>query len=216
MAIYLILDIETLPHPRAGEWLDPVVADKRLKDPAKIDADLAEKTLEREDKLGLDPDTNVIAAIGYHVVGGADPVCLVMENEQEERQNLIMFRDFYNDINQRNDVRTVTFYGFKFDLICLKRRAVYLEVPNFPQFSTDRFRSNHIDVWWELSEHGQIPARSLKFYAKRFGIGTLDKVNGCEITQLVKAGNWDAVEAHCLSDIAITHVLANRLDLLKL
>jgi hypothetical protein len=41
-------------------------------------------------------------------------------------------------------------------------------------------------------------------------------VEGSEIAQLVKEERWAEVEAHCLSDIGLTHALANRLGLLKI
>ena len=34
----IILDLETIPHPEAHQWADPVKPDSRLKDPVKIEA----------------------------------------------------------------------------------------------------------------------------------------------------------------------------------
>ena len=62
---HLILDIETIAHPDAGPWVEPVVAAANLKDPVKIAASIAERTAERDDKLGLDPDCCRIVALGF-------------------------------------------------------------------------------------------------------------------------------------------------------
>ena len=210
---YIILDIETIPHPDAHQWAEPVRAARNLKDPDKIAAGLAEKLAKQADEFGLDPDCNRIVAMGVHVVGRAEPEVWLMRDEFEERQHLIQFRDLYHS---HRDVRLVTFNGFRFDLPVLMRRAMYLDVEHFPILNIDRYRSEHIDLWQKLSYNGAISAHSLKFYAKRMGFGTLDKVDGSQIAQLVKEERWQEIHDHCLSDIGLTHALANRLGLLKM
>jgi predicted PolB exonuclease-like 3'-5' exonuclease len=214
---YCITDIETVADLTAVPYLDAVKPDARLKDPAKIEADIAEKTAEREAQLALHPDTCRIVALGYHVVGGADPTCLLMKDAFEERAMLQQFADLYRDLNTRNELRLVTYYGMSFDLPVLMSRAMYLDV-DFPELNIDRYSdSSHAkyDVWWKLSRKGAIKAKGLKFYAQRLGFGTLDKVNGADVAALVRDEKWSEVEAHCLSDIGLTHALANRLGMLK-
>ena len=208
---YIILDLETVPHPDAHRWAEPVKADSRLKDPVKIAESIKEKTAERDERFGLDPDCNRIVALGFHVVGGADPECYLMRDEFEESEHLKMFWLQFNAIP---DTRLVTFNGLKFDLPVLMRRSMYLDVPH-PELNLDRYRTPHLDLWQKLSFNGAINAHSLAFYAKRLGIGTLDKVDGSQIAQLVAEERWSEVEAHCLSDVGLTHALANRLGLLK-
>jgi len=239
---YLILDLETLPHPQAGEWLEPVscdpallepiLPDSRLKDPlkvlinqedvarriaarpAEIEASIKARTAERDDKLGLDPDCNLIAAVGYHVIGRSDPFCDVTygteTNEGEALDHL------WWEFNKDPDTKIVSFYGRQFDLPVLLRRSMYLGVKH-PRLSLDRWKSPHIDVWDALTYGGALrTARSLAFYAKRMGFTTLDKVDGADVLKLAKAGNWDAIREHCLSDVGLTHAVANRLGLLTL
>jgi len=210
MATYCILDVETCPHPDAHQWVEPVAPDSRLRDPEKIAASIAEKTAERDQRLGLDPDCNRIVALGYHYVGGPDPVCDLARDEDEERQALIRFWQS----GRASQLRYVTFNGLKFDLPVLMRRSMYLDVPA-PTLYLDRYRTEHLDLWQKLSFNGTIPAHSLAFYAKRLGFTTLDKVDGSQIAQLVAEGRWDEIRDHCLSDIGLTHALANRLGLLK-
>lgn len=208
----IIIDIETCGLPEAKDWLDPVVADTRLKDPNKIAANLAEKEAERLEKLALDPDCNRIVALGFvdaSVASGTEPVVYLMRDEFEEREHLKMFADIY----RQRETRLVTFNGHRFDLPVLMRRAMYLDVP-FPILNVDRYRSEHIDLWQKLSFNGVIAAHSLRFYAKRLGIGTLDKVDGSQIGELVKAdtqASWQAIHDHVLSDVGLTHALAMRL-----
>jgi hypothetical protein len=47
------------------------------------------------------------------------------------------------------------------------------------------------------------------------GFTTLDKVDGKDVAALAKAGNWDAIRDHCLSDVGLTHAVAERLGLLR-
>lgn len=209
---YIIVDIETAPHPDAHRWAEPVKADSRLKDAAKITENLAEKQAKQADEFGLDPDSCRIVALGHHVVNHAEPDVFLMRDEFEERQHLIAFWHLYT---RDSTTRLVTFNGLKFDLPILMRRSMYLDVPH-PTLNLDRYRTEHIDLWQKLSFNGAISAHSLKFYAKRLGIGTLDKVDGADIARLVAEERWPEIEAHCLSDIGLTHALANRLGLIKI
>lgn len=226
---YLILDIETLPHPDAAQWLGQVLPAANLKDPAKVEASIKERTAERDDKLGLDPDCCQICAIGWHVVGGDDPTVDICQNEAQEAEALKRLADAWHSV-ERSSQRTypdlgsqhqpnpsiVTFYGRQFDLPVLMRRAMYLGV-KFPKLNLDRYRSPHIDVWDALTFNGALrTAHSLSFYAKRMGFTTLDKVDGGDVRTLAAAGNWDAIREHCLSDVGLTHAVANKLGLLRM
>lgn len=211
---YLVLDLETLPHPKAGEWLEPVKPDSRLKDPAKIEESIKEKTAERDEKLGLDPDCCVLAAVGYHVIGRSEPFCDVTFGDEKNEGDAL--EHLWWEFNKDSDTRFVSFYGRQFDLPVLLRRSMYLDVKH-PRISLDRWKSPHIDVWDALTYGGALrTAHSLAFYAKRMGFTTLDKVDGKDVAKLAKAGDWEAIKQHCLSDVGLCHAIANRLGLLKL
>lgn len=213
MIRYRILDLETIPHPEAHKWADPVKADSRLKDPEKIKADIEEKTAKQADEFGLDPDCCRIVALGLHDVGYGDPTVYLCSNELEEREQLKSFWATYD----KHYTKLVTFNGLKFDLPVLVMRSLYLQVEHPEIVIAPAWKATHIDLYQKLSLDGaRKDVHSLAFYARRLGIGTLDKVKGNQIAQLVKDGAWDQVEAHCLSDVGLTHALANRLGLLKI
>lgn len=222
---YRILDLETVPHPEAKQWAEPVKADSRLKDPVKIEADLKEKSEKQAEDFGLDADLCRIVALGFHDVGHAEPTVHLMRDEFEERQLLIDFWESWSKLDQlswREDSRgaaLVTYNGARFDLPVLIMRSLYLDVKHPELVIAPEWKSPHIDIYQKLSLGGARDRRDvkgLKFYAKRFGIGTLDKVDGSEIAKLAAEEKWADIEAHCLSDIGLTHALANRLKLLKL
>ena len=111
----------------------------------------------------------------------------------------------------------MTFNGARFDLPVLIMRSLYLDVDAPELIIHPSWKSPHVDLWDVLSVQGaRRDVKSLRFYAKRCGFTTLDKVDGSQIGTLVAEGKWDDVEAHCLSDLGLTHALANRLKQLKL
>jgi hypothetical protein len=238
---YRILDLETCTHPGVVDWLDPcepdpdllkpIEPDARLKDPEKKAANLAEverkraerpaliaqsildRTAERNEKCALDPDCCRIVALGYYDVGYAEPTVYLMRDEFEEREQLKLFWASYD----KHYTRFVTFNGARFDLPVLVMRSIYLDVPHPEVTFYPAWKSEHIDLYEKLSINGaRRDVHGLRFYAKRLGIGTLDKVDGSQIAQLVREERWQEIHDHCLSDIGLTHALANRLGLLKL
>jgi hypothetical protein len=84
-----------------------------------------------------------------------------------------------------------------------------------PLLNLDRYRSPHPDLMQILTFRGAIPARSLTWFAKRFGLPITDETTGADIGPLVQAGNYEAVRAHCTSDLELTHALAVRLGLIR-
>lgn len=210
---YRILDLETVPHPDAKQWCDPVKPDARLKDQKKIEADIEEKTAKQADEFGLDPDTCRIVALGFHDVGYGDPTVYLMKDEFEEREQLKLFWGSYD----KHYTRLVTFNGIRFDLPVLVMRSLYLDVDHPEIVIAPSWKTPHIDLWQKLSLDGaRKDVHTLAFYARRFGIGTLDKVKGSDIAKLAAEENWQAIHDHCLSDIGLTHALANRLKVLKM
>lgn len=209
----IVLDVETVGLPEATGWFDPVRPKANLKDPAKIAADIAEKTADRDDRLGLDPDCNRIVALCYHVIGGADPTVLLAKNEDDERELLKAWWLAYTAVP---NTRLVTFNGHKFDLVVIQMRSVYLGV-KFPRLTiAPAWKTPHLDVYQWLSFDGaRRDVHSLSFYARRFGFTTLDKVSGADIARLVAEEQWQTVADHCLSDVGLLHALSNRLGLLE-
>jgi hypothetical protein len=235
-----LLDLETISHPDADLWLDPIepdadvlkiaMPDARLKDPEKVAADLAkvekfnaeqpqrvianiaEKALARYEKCALDPDCNRIVALGFHDLGAGEPKVYLCSNEFEEREHLKMFWDSY----RQTETRLITYNGFRFDLPVIVMRSLYLSVPHpVITFSPSWKAWPHVDLWDKLSLGGaRRDVKSLRFYAKRFGIPIYDDIAGSDVAAMIAAGEWSKVENHCLFDLDLTRALAERLGVL--
>lgn len=210
-AMRYVIDIETAPLPGCADFLDlsDISAPSNYKDEAKIAAYISEKKAEAVSKAALDLDLCRIVAIGWMREDWNEPEVLTCVDDALESQIL---RQFWDELDNRV---TVGYNQVGFDLPILLRRSLYLGVPA-PALNLDKYRSPHIDLQQRLSLNGTKPYRSLTWYAKRFGLDVpADAHSGKDIGQLVAAGDWPAIAAHCRADILTTKALAERLGLLK-
>lgn len=205
----IVCDIETASLPNAADFLEPVKPDSRLKDPAKIAADIEEKTAARLEKIGLDRNVGRIVALGWWTEQNGEfyGVC---RDEMEERRAL---GGFWSSCKHR----TIVGFNVKdFDLKYMIQRSRYLGVPH-PILDLGKYtRKGIIDLFSELTFNDGIHdqgamRRTLKAFCRRFGIPVDDAIDGKDIGALVAAGDWAAVEAHVRSDVALTVKLAQRL-----
>ena len=206
MERFCVFDIETAPLADAAVYLPPPKPRANLKDPAKIEADLAEKTAASLERAALDPDLCRIVAAGWDCDGRAESA--VCADAAQERRLLERFW------TQSRGATLVGFNCLGFDLPVLLRRSLYLGV-RAPTFSLNKYRPGSIvDVMQRLAYQGTLPYRSLAFYCTRFAIAVPDDVTGADITALVAAGEWRTVHAHVRADVAKTTALARRIGVL--
>jgi uncharacterized protein YprB with RNaseH-like and TPR domain len=210
--VRFVIDIETTGLPDAAEYAtEPISAPSNWKDPEKIAAYVAEKQAEQINKAGLDLDLCRVVAVGLQREGAAGVQVLTAGDEAEERGLLTAL------LSQLLKVQHPVLVGFNhvgFDLPVLMRRSQYLNVA-YPRLSLDKYRTPHIDIMAHLTWHGLVRARSLKFYARRFGIPFDDAVSGADIPKLVESGDWNKVIAHVSSDVELTAALARRIGVLE-
>lgn len=207
---YLVFDIETVPMPECATYLDMdgIEAPSNYKDPEKIKAFIAEKRQRLIDSAGLDIDLCEIACIGWELPDGTGAVMpRAMFTEDA------MLRAFWKA------AQTAVLVGFNvwhFDLPVLARRSLYLGV-SVPDLDLDSYRPGFRvrDVAVALSFGRRDLVRSLDFYCKRFGIAHDDSVKGADIAALVAAGKWEQVTGHCYADVHSTHLLAERIGLVR-
>ena len=206
-----VLDIETCGLPEAKDFAEPISAPSNYKDPEKIAAYVAEKNAEQIAKAGLDLDLCSIVAIGLQPERSREVLVNTAANEEQERA---MLHTLWQMLLKDRHPVLIGFNCIGFDLPVLVRRSQYLDVPH-PRLVIDRYRTPHVDLMLKLTWNGLVRARSLKFYARRFGIPVNDEVSGADIPALVAAGEMDKVVGHVTSDVQLTAALAERLGVLE-
>jgi hypothetical protein len=209
----IVLDLETCGLQNAADYLEPVMADKRLVDPEKIRADIDRKTAERWEKLALDYNTGRIVALGWWTeeTGIQTVVC------QDETQEASALADLWRETRHR----TIVGFNLKsFDLRYMVQRSRYLGVAHPVLNFSKHDRKGVTDLFLELTfgdgtyDQGCM-RRSLKSFCRRFGIPVPDEIDGKQIPDLVAAGEWDQVRAHCRADVALTVALAQKLGVVR-
>jgi hypothetical protein len=222
----IVIDVETAPLANARDYIDPpdlddVQAPSNYKDPAKITAYIEEAKADRlakferdcTDKAALDFNCARIVAVGFWTESHK-PTALLCKDETDERAAL---DEVWEYCQHRT---TVGFRIREFDLPLMIQRSRYLRLTH-PLPDLGRYaRGNAIADLYDLLTFNDLRAeavmrRSLKSFARRFGIPVDDTVDGKAIPALVAAGAWDQVEAHVLSDIRVTLALAQRLGVVR-
>lgn len=209
----IVVDLETAGLPNAADFLEPVQPDGRLVDKAKIAADIEAKTRAREEKLALDWNVGRIVALGWWIEkdGTTAGVC------RDDQDESLAMAEFWGLANHR----TIVGFNIKgFDLRFLVQRSRYLGVPH-PQLDFSKYNRKGIsDLYLDLTfgdghyDNGCMK-RSLKMFAKRFGIPVNGQIDGKDIPALVAAGEWDKVADHCKADVELTVALARKLGVVQ-
>jgi hypothetical protein len=210
MSMRVILDLETLAVSDAADFTEPAAAPANYKDPEKIAAYIAQAQRDQVERAALYPWTCRIVAIGT-AVDEQEPTVILTPDEREEREALVWFwREVAAEDEARIPRPIIGFNHRTFDLPILMARSILLGVPHL-ELNLDRYRTPHVDVLDVLTWRGAIPARSLTWFARRFGLPVEDTVRGRDIATLAAAGDWEAIRAHCASDVRLTRALAQRI-----
>lgn len=237
----IIVDIETVGLPNAADFLEPIpdavpdespiVADKRLTDPPKIAADVEKKQTARDDdnreaqakverqrvarieKCALDWNVGRISAIAWWTEAGGTEAYLGKDDHSEATALMLFWRAAKS--------RTIVGYNVKgFDLRFMVQRSRYLGI-SYPDLDFSKYSHKGIEDLYLLLTFGDgtydqgAMRRTLKAFCKRFGIPCQDETNGKDMPALVEAGEWEQVEAHVRSDVALTVALARRLGVVR-
>lgn len=212
----VILDLETVAIDSAVAYVEPVSAPANYKKPEAIAAYIAEAEKAQIEKAALYPWTARIVALGSIAHDGTERVDVCQDHDSEAAALTAFWALVDIDpTDHRYGVRPIIgFNSRQFDLPVLLARSLILGVAH-PAISLDRYRSPHIDLMERLTWQGAIPARSLKWFARRFGLPVDDAIGGADIAALVAAEDWPSVASHCLSDIRLTRELAIRLGVMR-
>lgn len=205
MPKYIVVDIETMPNPDAVKFLPEVRASGVLKDPAKIEADIAEKKAAQLESMSLSPKTGRIACIGFYADDFEDVV--FGEIDALSRFNQLV-----------NDRTIITFNGKSFDIPFIFKRAMvnnlrWAGIPQMREY-TDKYKSGskHIDLKEEHEVYGQFDKfESLESLAQFYlGAGKSD-MDFKRIPELLQSeAGQKELASYCLQDCKLTWELAKR------
>ena len=219
----IIVDIETASHPCAVDFIEPLNLDGikpagNLKDPAKIAESIAQRKADAQQehaaklqRAALDWNLSRIVALAWST--GDAIVVRPCNTEEEEREALVTF---WQEAKGRE---LLGFAARTFDAPTLIQRSRLLGVEHRP-INLARFGKGSIIDLREIltfddARYEAIMPRSLKMFARRFGLPVDDAVSGADIPALVAAGEWDQVISHVTSDVRLTMALARRIGVLE-
>lgn len=211
MNIYF--DIETAPLPPKDALLvaPAFEPDARLKDTAKIAADIEAKEAKWMDRAALDPLTGQVAVFAW---------CNEQKPEPQERNMLkqdeaeiIKFAMDGLNANLMAGGKVVGFNIRGFDLPFMLRRAIILGVPIPPNLRyqvLQRFSEGIVDLMqvWLFGDR-DFKGQSLKNIALRCGIG--EKGDEGKVFSDILQQDPDAAIEYAKQDVRITMALARRM-----
>jgi len=136
---YLVFDIETYKSDRAEEYFEQkdFPADARLKDPEKIEADIAKKRASAMERAALSPITGRVTCIGASVDGNYR-----FFSHIDER---VLLEDFATFIEGKIIHYYVSKNGYDFDIPFLRVRYMANKLP-MPIWLQPLSRGKHIDI----------------------------------------------------------------------
>ncbi len=209
---YLILDLATAPIDDVDSYIETPTAPSNYKDPAKIDAYIAEERASRIQKAGLDIDLCRITGAGWKFTVNNLEEVFVAHTEDEELDILHRLGQIIAYSNQ-DGTRLIGFNSLRFDWPLIMRRCAYLKLP-IPVINTDRYRSEHVDLYDRLTYHGTVGGHGLGWYAKRLSLGLVKPLSGAAEAHVLVTGEWEALEASIRHDVAATEAVAKWLGIL--
>jgi hypothetical protein len=202
-----VFDIETgpLPADQLAAIKPAFTANKTLKDPEKIAADLAQKEADWLERAALDATTGMVLAIG--ATNGLSSSNIWYE--KSEAENIADFWAWLEPTLQLNE-RVAGFCIHRFDLPFLVRRSWILKVSVPWNIRQGRyFNQNLIDLAevWKMGNYEQ--NISLDTLSKSLGVGTKNGT-GKDFAKLL-AEDRDAAIKYLQNDLALTRSCADRL-----
>jgi DNA polymerase elongation subunit (family B) len=218
----LFLDIETQANPETIALMPEPKAPGNLKDPAKIEAAIAEKKAEWIETAALDPDYGRILSIGTFV---EDKIAVYINgeiypefvpDESDEAETVVykasetrILEAFWEDFRWC-DCRCVGFNILSFDLPYLLRRSMALgiKVPFLPSLA--KYRVEPVtDLFGILYNWDWQRAKGLKQIAKLYGIpNDCPDVDGSKVKDL----DVEALCAYQASDVKLTIALYQKMN----
>ena len=203
----LVVDIETMPNPEQLKNIQEmeIKPSKTIKDPAKIQADIAEKRQALIDKMALSPLYGKIACIGFY---GAAYKDVIVSDEKS------MIQELFKRISGR---KVITFNGKSFDFDFIIKRGILNGVSKLTDLEayTDKYKAfNHADLMQLWCKYGEYI--SLNELAKVILGKTKVDFDVKQIPMLLSTPEGQVkLKEYCLQDCRLTYELAVKFGVAK-
>lgn len=200
----IAIDIETYPNPEMISRLPEVEADSRLKDEAKIKADIEKKKAKQIEDMALSPLYGKIACIGYY---GDDIQEVHIDSEENMLKKL-------SQLMQEDNI-FVTWNGTGFDWDFIIKRAIILGCDNWNLLLLESIRSRKNTMFVDLMEkwcgYGK--------FAKLNEVASILLDGECkeefdvkQIPELIKTTSGkELIRRYCLQDCKLVYDLARKM-----
>jgi len=211
----LYIDLETVPPPRDTAGLSDILhhrRDKRLTDPAKIEAD-REETYR---SLSLTPIHGRILCASWCV--GSGPIMSVGWTESDYRDRSVadydrvetrILEEFFATMRTHHWPRCASYRHF--DLHFLRAAAFRLgyasELQRLPGGPSDKWARN----WLDLSVGWGDKAPPLADLARILGGEKAEGMTGAEVYPAFVRREYDRIRAYCEGDVAILRHVGERM-----
>lgn len=209
------IDIETIGNRDVIPLLPEPEPDSRLKDPAKIEADIKNKREKQIQSLGLSPWTGRICYIGAAYMDDdelvSNGVHLQDETDEAEKDMLEIFVQIVCNLEVKyGQLLFATFNGIGFDVPFLNGRTLALRSDRSLKISTKKYSiTNHLDVKAVLSNWEKFQAGTLDFFSSiLLGENKTDGIDGSMIQSMWDNGEIDTIGDYCKKDCELTYKLA--------
>lgn len=196
-------DLETIGNPDAIESLPEPEPKANLKDPAKIEADIAEKKEKAISKMGLNGNTALICACGFAGQKDDGEVwsdALLYDPKTGEKEFVGAIWDVLVEASSY-----VTFNGLGFDLPMLLRRSLVCDLIPPIKISTHRYnvppQGNHYDLLQIIGGYGNMATGSFDHLCEAvLGEGKPEGIDGSQVQGYWDAGKREAIRLYAKDD----------------
>lgn len=195
------IDIETIPDLSMIDLLPEVTANKVLKDPAKIAADIEEKKRKQIETMALD---SVFAKVVCISIYNPNEKYVLMGEEEE------IIGQFWDIVGTKSQL--ITYNGKGFDLDVLLKRGIRYGIGKFAidKFIRERYKSGRVvDIMEDFCKPGE--SRSLNTLAKVYLGKEKREIDVKTFPELLKTEEGRAqIGEYCLHDARLTWELAEK------
>lgn len=202
----IAFDIETIADKTMIPSLPEPEANKTLKDPVKVAADIAEKKKKQIEEMGLNPMTSLICCIGWATEKESESgyFMLAEETYESEKELLEAWWDRVKDVDH-----FISFNGRAFDLRHILLHSMAYGVRPSVNIDKGRYnRGNHTDLRQVLAGEDRFASGQLNSFARKFlGIGKTEGIDGAKVQEYWDMGLYEDIGKYCEQDCRITYDL---------